>query len=887
MAKTTYAFTFSRASGDLDSGDIADFTSSLNRAMNMLLESTGRMKKGDIRAALGVESVSVFLVCDSQGNTNAYLTKYTKSRQPYAGAVEVAKVLKSKATPLENVEFSLPRHRYWSTSEAPRNESLTSSSAAGVNPLHVAENMVGVIQPNEWIGFSVRALRSRERTAMKMYIDARGGIGQSSPAGRPTALVTNMYASSDEPDRPYQMLRQLNGALPNRTVEEIRKWPSFRPAKKFKPTIILATLAAMLGLYNIVNSKIDPWLNDAFSSLLVDRGIIEAGQTFSLPDTPLPVLVGLGIAAAACAVLSTVHLVPTRYARVERHLKRNALPRPPLPYHPFARYRLSSAHKRNREVNGQGQIEFSQGTVHKNLNDPNKTIYPLDNRNIVLPVESWIGIVRPRATEQSTTVERLVPRPLIDRTGVVAGHSQDTPVYLPSSSTRLGVSLLGTPGSGKSATLHTHVAYMMADKECPTGLPGDPGKHNAIVVVEEDQSSIESILHWATIVGAPAPYVVKAVDHEGYVLDMFGDPSTYPSRQSWGANVASVWRESFADGSIMARSQDAVRITATAASFVNDDVVSLARDHDRCTLAQDETILYYMYALMGGIDGDANAKPLFEALREYSQSHPSDEELATAVGSLSTLFSKTPRERDSYFDSPRNKVGLLMQIAPMIFPTRHARVEGRVFTWEDIINDYATLLVTAGSARVDGVNQTLPTEVSNFYTAALARTLRDKVPQLCVDWGAQGKQITVVFDEVSRVVGTTTETVEWWLNEGRKYGVKPFYATQNLKRVPDKVVDVLLATDTFIAMRQRDTNQAEIVLQRIGATSMVSWAPEDITTLPDYHALISTSARGATQPSFTVKSAFWGDTGDDARRAFVTDNGWDYGADGRLVRAEP
>jgi hypothetical protein len=217
---------------------------------------------------------------------------------------------------------------------------------------------------------------------------------------------------------------------------------------------------------------------------------------------------------------------------------------------------------------------------------------------------------------------------------------------------------------------------------------------------------------------------------------------------------------------------------------------------------------------------------------------------ANAVDGLSALYGPkvTPSRRETLQSAPRNKFDLLEGTEAFFNPQRPR------ISWVDILSKHLVVVLNTGSSA-KGIN--VSHEATAVVTAMAMYGLKRMISSQCAGWGKAGKSVTIFADELS-LFAKDDSLITWFKEQGRSFGVRPFFATQFVDQLVAVVKSSFLGFLTLISFAQENPANAACVVADFGLDGS-PWEPADIAMLPLYHAAVRTkSPSGGRLSVFTV-----------------------------------
>ncbi len=696
---------------------------------------------------------------------------------------------------------------------------VSRDTQAGANPSEVAVLLAQVMEPNSFVAVSLRAPSSAEQRRVRRWFEHRMPGVQTHYARETEAVVASIFAGAPSRDAVRLLLGQLAAALPGFDLETRVEHAAMSPVG---PGLVVAGVLteAVFALH--------------FHHLLA--GDVMGG---------LLALGGLGVSLGA---------VPSRARSTEASLRAGVVPAPPrraFPPRPPRRERTVS----RRDPAG----NFSTRTLHARDGD-----YPLAQASFLLGPAMVVGLVSPHAGLSAGVAQvqvRSAPAALTGDIGPLVGQSlAGEPVHLDAREVWHGVAVVGAPGSGKTALVQHLFAWHCLERTRPSQKPGRPGRASALVCFEhKGDEGVAGYRHWASALGDDL-CVVELANPATPAIDLFNDAQMSPAERA--EFFVSAMRYAYDDAQIQGRSTEVLNVVFTAALACPEEVAMTTQD-----VVDPPSFVSLAHILLGSRD-DARGVALARAMERWAAEHldtKAGAELADATSRLRIVYgeSVTPSQRRTLTEAARNKVDDLMRV-----PTwwSHARP---VLSWSQILSSHAAVVVNAG-ATADG---RLVDETSGrIVSAMLAYSLEDAIKRTCARWQEAGRAVSIFADELSQLATSSSEVVEWLRNQGRAYGVRCYFATQQPEQLDERLRSVLLGFGSVFWFQQAN---ATVVAQAVAQLSMTGeeWTASDLGNLEAFCAVLRARADGRLQPPVTIRTAFW--DGDAAR--FAADQGYFLG----------
>lgn len=700
-----------------------------------------------------------------------------------------------------------------------RDDTQGRDSAVMVDPVEASRRLaIDMTEPDSWILISLRAPTGRERKKHLRWISHRAvGHGGMHHSNNTDALVMSVAAGASSDNNASFLVKQISSAMPSFDVET-------RTVSDHDNA--LGVVAAIAGIASAVGAG---WA--------YDNGNITTSITSLVYGVSL--LLGAGSLAQAMGWIRS-KTSSTRRAISTMHLS--------VPDKFF------------------GWVKPPVDTMKDGNPVKHPGNYPLASTAFLASPFVFSGLLAPQSgavTGSTTTASRLSPKELHPRIGPFVGIDDvGEKVHLSAPDMWAGIALLGSPGSGKSVLTRSLFAWALADKLKPSGAVGFPGQRSTLIAFENKGDGANAYDEWGVALGR-RPVIVEISDPLSPGIDLFDVPGTLDQRGEFFAN-AMVY--AFAEGSIQDRSFATLKSVFTAALAVTPDFAARVEG-----LRPNGSPIYYAYVLLAGY-GDALGASLAgeimsEAVRLESMGAP-DPDLSTARDALAPLFQdRSESARRSLIESASNKVGQLMSAEGFWSPTRRKR------SWSAIVDSHETVIINSGVSRSGSIADD---KLSAIMSSLLMFGLRAAIMRTCSGWQEQGRNVTILADELSLLAGSSPEIITWMRNQGRSYGVSCIFATQYPDQLAIAVRAALMSFSTLITFKQDNGTFADQVAQDASADGS-TWERSDVITLDRYQTIIRTNVNQRRVAACTVSIPYF--EGD--RDSFAVEQGY-----GRLPLVE-
>lgn len=678
----------------------------------------------------------------------------------------------------------------------------------GTDPAEVARRLNVAMRPGSWVAAVNRAPSRAEVRRVRRWYEHR--LGTHLPVHHTSddqTFVMSLWAGGADRQEVKSLLAQVAAALPGFDVDVTPTTSSLLSA------VAPWSLLSIGGFAGMLAAGFDPMLT----------GAVAAG----------PGLVAGGVATG---------LLPSKARAVARDAASGTLPIPRKRILPPRKPQAAGFDRQTgRETPGRDGD------------------YPLHPSSFLVGPAVVVGLVAPHAgaaSGTSTTESRDVPARLLDRIGPVIGRVDRQDVHIDAAMGYQGLAIAGQPGVGKSVILRSLWGWHCLERARPTGTDGWPGDRNAMVAFESKGDGARLYADWAQAAG-DRTLMIEVGDDDGWAIDMLDVPGTARDKAQFLTN-AMVY--AFGEKAIQDRSFTTLTAVLSAALCVDDTVARKAE------LPTGRSPLWYAHVLLGGQSDDKGVKlaaALSEAavvaeqaavkqMIEGAGGTPGSDpvtEIGHAEQRLGPLYGDrvTPAQRRNLTEAPRSKIGQLIEAEGWWGPQR------RKVGWDRILDEHRSVVINTG-VTADG---TVVDERLNQQMASLLMySLRAAIMRRCSGWRDGGRAITIFSDELSLVAGNSPEVVTWLRNQGRSYGVRPYFATQYPEQLPMEVRRAFLSFGTALWFAQ---NSAEIA--QAAATDLSlggdEWKPAEIAGLEPYTAVLRASVGQRRQPPVPISLPYW------------------------------
>lgn len=780
-----------------------------------------------IVSALDHKHMTMLAYRDDAGVHTAIMLPATGSSDVSRQALNIAHIVGAtvREEPISDEVFTSP---CVGVLRARRRQNLVRSTQAGIDPNAFSKQVHHILGRGQWVAITFRNAgaffeRRRNEKFQRFRLNSNTPTHHSL-GGKPA--VIQVLAGADDWASARSILSQIAGSMPGFDVDTTERRVS---------RALPASLTVM-------------------SALAVGAAGIGAGIFLSASFMQLLVLLLPAFAALLIALFFALGVLSTRRTRILSALSRGYFPRPPV--------RLLSPRPPRKAVTD------SDGTS----TDEFAGDYPVHRDTFLVGSHIPLGIISPQSgalSGSATTAVMNVPPQLTNPTlGPIVGIGRNGEnAHLSAGDFYFGVALLGQPSSGKSQLLRSLYGFACADRMQPRGLPGFPGRENALIAFESKDGQ-QHYIDWARALG-DTPELINPMDATGPIIDLFDVPGDLKQRATFVVNAL---KYGFEEGAIGNQNYAILIDIFTTAQYIDahPEIVKRVRTSapELCGDVQPQAGPMVYAAILIGVRGDQRAV----ALAEAAQAHVSDlrsrgdavSHDAVNVDDMVTQYflGRSESSRRSLFQSSINKIQQLEALGSWWNP--HVRP---ALSWETILTGYRNVIVATGATN-EGVS--IADKLGDQLSAMLLYSLQHAIKRTCVGWQQQGKSVSLYSDELSVLAGSSPDTVTWLRDQGREYGVRPHFATQRPNQLPDMVRVSFLNFATVASFSQTDTATARDVANSLsGAEGEITDAT--IKHLGRYEIAVRTHINQVRQPVFTCTVGYY----ENDKAAFPLAQGWD------------
>ncbi len=677
----------------------------------------------------------------------------------------------------------------------------------------LAKVIGNTLMDGDWVAAVVRPASRAEPKRQARWLDFfQMRTHQSRKSG---ALVVSFYAGSRDADRGRDVLAQMVRAIPGFGLSTVGR--AITPRREVVRWLLLAAVGAGLAAVGLFVDLPAP-LADHWEQV---RGLWWVGLVAAV----------IGVAGA---VLTGMWVLPSRAKRVRRALGWGLLPAPS--FRPFApRKPRAASDKHVRQKDGSmtvRHIEASSGD------------YPLHVESFLVGSHIPLELVAPFSSQsgQARSGERVVPAELIESCGPVVGTSSTGErVHLPVQHMYGGVGLLGMPGSGKSALMEA----IWGEVACARVNGAPAGQlwpaHNVLIGFDTkpDRQATKQYKAWSDHAHDEV-VVVDVFDRAPEIgLDMF--PDYGDGAEAWGRRVAAAFRYAYSN-EFMSRSFDTVSRVFAAAKMISPEVV--ARVSEVYDVRADGSPFYYADILLTN-HGDDVGVELARALKEHAaHAHNSGDDSYAGVNEwLGSLYGSgvTAAKRRDLAEAPRTKVAKLMIAEPFL-------AVAQPLTWGEILQNEMAVIVNLGKTEGGFLADE---EIRQDMAGLMMYTLWEEILRNCDGWFEQGKAVWVFSDEFKHLAAHSAEVAKSMRQDGRAFGVRQIFATQEPGTLPPDVLKVFIGFAMMLYFSQDEPSTLSTIVGDLLAGGG-QWEASDVANLANFQAIARVRAGSGRLEPFTL-----------------------------------
>ncbi|GAA4924223.1 hypothetical protein [Nesterenkonia rhizosphaerae] len=708
-------------------------------------------------------------------------------------------------------------------------QALVGSTQAGADPAEVARVLSTSMPPGCWVGVSFRAPTSNETKWHMRWLQHRhDAAAPTHNSIRQGVVAASFYAGGPTTQDACEALGLLASSMPGFDLD-VRARPVPKVARGTVRSFLLAGVLAALWMLGVP-------FPDALYDSLKEAAEIDVQDQVALVWSYLWVPV-VGFAAGG---LRGVLASPV--ARLKRSLRTTgALPAP------AQRKGKPAAPQRERwEQRGFDRETGSPRQPRHIKERPGG--YPLADDVFKFGASTFTSMANPHGSSlvsSAGVAERAATPELLEADGLIIGEAAGEPVPIPSRAMRFGTMVFGRPGSGKTSLLQGLWGFLCQERVQPSGHPDRPGEQSALIAFETKGKGAAGYLGWAEYYGDRCA-LITARDPDSIAIDPFYINAPLRER---ALHAVDCFVYAYDEGAVGDRSREALRAVYTAAfCFMDhqiiDQVWAGSPEGKRLFTHPDVSVHDYAHALLAGL-GEEPFQDLMATLGAYTKyssrelSAAEHEDALAAQDAMGVIASKSAAARATYCEAPRNKVD---DLRSMGFYFTSAR---RQASWHQVLNGKRSVVVNTGS--VEGFRRMAESQ-TQLLTRMLVFSLHAAIMEVCTNWEDTGESVSIFADELAMLQGSSPDILVSWRAQGRTYGVRTFFATQEPELLLAKLLKSVMTYATVGSFIQPAIDQAEVVSKQLN--SEVS--PQDLAALNKYELALRTQVEDRPQPTVVV-----------------------------------
>lgn len=472
--------------------------------------------------------------------------------------------------------------------------------------------------------------------------------------------------------------------------------------------------------------------------------------------------------------------------------------------------------------------------------------YPLAGTAAMVGGHLPLGLVAPHADARfgdRAASDRLAPAALREAIGPVVVTDSEGDVHLSAEDAWAGTFVTGRAGSGKTRLLIAIWAWYCMELARPAAqrAPGFPDRVSMIAFdTKEDGEAAAAYTRWAEAFGMPVHRFDVADPDASHGIAFFAPPGGRRTCSDYALEVVDALIYAYGQDAIGNRSKPSLIGAFAGASLlsVRPDLVQLVPGAE-----PGRSPFFYANILIGNRD-DELAKQLAAVIAQAATALPSrdaDPDLVEVAERLEPLYGPgvTPAARRNLFDAPRSKVSPLLDLDRW-----WSRPQQQ--TWDQLLEEGTPVVLNFG---LDAAGNRLSEGASSQMGALAMYALYMAVKRTCAGWQAQGRRFAPFADEVKHLAAHSSDVLAWFRNDARSFGADPKFATQFPEQLEEQLRKTMNGYGTRVMFAQDDETVIRQLVQNL-STDGSTWRPEDISTLPRYHAIVKTTRNQTSVPAF-------------------------------------
>lgn len=760
------------------------------------------------------DGTTLILLRDEAGGAHSYVSFPASKHASASMAFKLGDAVAAKAQYVEE-GLSLADVEQVSELSIQKLPDVGQSTQAGAEFGTVVQSMVGFLAAGEWVAISLRTPTKAERKSNKLWLAHRGiATHHSFETG---AVIASIYAGSSDAMRTGDLVRHLTSTLPGFDVIADARRPS-----KFDGSLPFV-VAALIGAGTTIGM---PLLLREVPTLGV-----EVPQLLNVPWTALGVLVA--VAAIAVLIGRLAGRLPSSWRTLQRLLGQGLAPESPT---------LTGTPKRPAKESRTLTKDHDGNPVEK-IRPEFAGEYPVHPHAAFLGPHLPLALVAPHAGSAfsgGATGDRIAPVELRRNIGPVIGSDRDGVVHLSSEDAWAGMFVTGLAGSGKSRLLEAQWGWFLSRR-----LQSKVRRSMIAFDTKGDGVSAAAYARWAAKFEAPVEAVSIADRNASDGIAFFPEPGGFITAHDYARDVVDTLKAVYGVDSIGPRSSPSLIAVFEAGSLLARSGTGTVPEvfTEALSRYRGRTPFWYANLLIGNGD-DQDAKEIAGLIQDAAQAHPEHAELVSAADHLGPTYGGgvTPSQRKNLFDAPRSKVEPLMTL-------EHWWARPNQRTWDELLEADANVIIDFGPSAS---GHALDDRAREQMAALAMHTMWKAIRRTCIGWGLEDRRVAVFEGEVKHLAAHSGDVLSWFRNDGRSFGVEPFFATQFPEQLEDTVRKTMLGYGTRIVLRQEDAS----VIRDLVASLVIdgsAWEPEDVANLPKYTAIVKTTLDKEAMRAFTLK----------------------------------
>ena len=436
--------------------------------------------------------------------------------------------------------------------------------------------------------------------------------------------------------------------------------------------------------------------------------------------------------------------------------------------------------------------------------------YPLHRSSLPVAPTALIGLATP--TGATVTGATRAPDELTGPDGPMIGRDvEGRAVRIPVRELYGGIAVVGEPGSGKSNLLHGLLGQIAAGRR--------PGQ----VIIDFEVKGSDSIPILKRLMG-PRLAVCRPADPSGPMIDPTGAGGPWER----AGRFSDLMAQALGETAVGPRSRMQMKDAAGLAMMLTE--TDQGRELASKAGLEAGSWLQAASELLGAAGIPQARRWAAAAARLDGQAV---ERLGLGLGANGKPVTADGRLAEQ-LGAPMNKLDALGRHPAVWAPRRR-------LTWRDVLE--RGLMVVVDLSGLD--------DQANVVGAMMLESLRAALIDVCEGWGAAGRTVTVCCDELSVLAGSGPRCVEWFREQGRSYGVRPLFATQNAGQLDERLARSLLGFRTLVSFSVQAPSVASQVAESLGQSDG-AWTAAQVAAIARYHAAVRAAGSDGRLPVCVV-----------------------------------